>query len=56
MYYIRDNHEPIIDRDTWERVQKMKGIPLPEYMRFDDEDITGDVSEEAASEFEMKMG
>ena len=32
MYYIRDNHEPIIDRETWEWVQEKKGVPIPEYM------------------------
>jgi len=30
MYYIRGNHEPIIDRETWERVQEMKGWPAYE--------------------------
>jgi len=34
MYFIENDHEPIIDRETWVRVQKMKGIPLPEYMLF----------------------
>ena len=32
-----------------------KGVPLPEYMRFGDEDMMPDVFEEASSGFEMKM-
>jgi DNA invertase Pin-like site-specific DNA recombinase len=33
MYLIENDHEPIIDRETWIQVQEMKGVPLPEYMR-----------------------
>ena len=25
MYYVRDNHDPIIGREAWEQVQEMKG-------------------------------
>ena len=54
MYYIENNHEPIIDRETWLRAQEMKGVPLPEYMRIDDMDVLPETSEEASSGFEMK--
>ena len=33
MYFIENNHEAIIDWETWKRVQEMKGAPLPEYMQ-----------------------
>jgi arsenate reductase-like glutaredoxin family protein len=33
MYLIENDHEAIIDRETWIRVQEMKGVPLPEYMQ-----------------------
>ena len=33
MYLIENDHEAIIDRDDWIRVQEMKGVPLPEYMQ-----------------------
>ena len=33
MYLIENDHEAIIDREVWIRVQEMKGVPLPEYMQ-----------------------
>jgi len=51
MYYIRDNHEAIIDQEAWIRVQEMKGAPIPEYRRIDETEITPDASEELG----MKM-
>ena len=30
MYYIRNNHDPIVDREAWEQVQEMKGRPAAE--------------------------
>jgi len=46
MYYIRNNHNSIIDRGIWKRVQEMKGAPIPEYMSIDDTGIIPDAPEE----------
>jgi len=55
MWFVRNNHEAIIDREAWKRVQEMKGVPLPEYMRIAEVEMVPDVSEETSSGFEMKM-
>jgi len=55
MYFIRDNHEPIIDRETWERIQTIKGAPIPEYMRTVETEMVPDISEEMAGDYEMKI-
>ena len=55
IYFIRDNHEAIIDRETWLRVQEIKGVPVPEYMRIDEMEMRADVSEELNNGFEMKI-
>jgi len=55
MYFIRNSHEPIIDRGTWERVQEIKGAPVPKYMRIAEAEMITDVAEEVNSGFEMKM-
>jgi len=56
MYLIENGHEPIIDRETWIRVQEMKGVPLPEYMlAAGDAGAMPDVSEETSGGFGMKM-
>jgi len=55
MYFIRGNHEPIIDRETWLRVQKLKGIALPEYMRTGEAEMIQDLFDETSNAFEMKM-
>ena len=55
MYFIENDHEAIIDREAWIRVQEMKGVPLPEYMRSGDKDVRPDVFEETGSGFGMKM-
>ena len=36
MYYIRDNHDPIIEREAWEQVQEMKGKPVSEIPGYTD--------------------
>ncbi|MCL2300373.1 MAG: recombinase family protein [Firmicutes bacterium] len=46
MYLIENGHEAIIGRGDWIRVQEMKGVPVPEYMR---------ITEEAESVFEMQI-
>lgn len=52
MYYIENDHEPIIDRETWMQAQERKGMPLPEYMWFDKKvEIASETSE-----IEMRMG
>jgi len=33
MYYIENDHEPIIDRETWIRVQERKGVQALGCMR-----------------------
>jgi DNA invertase Pin-like site-specific DNA recombinase len=55
MYLIENDHEPIIERETWIRVQEMKGVPLPEYMQLGDAEAMPDVSKETNDESEMKM-
>jgi len=53
MYLIENDHEPIIDRETWIRVQEIKGVPLPEYMR--SAEVEAILSDEANSKIGMKM-
>jgi len=33
MWFVRNNHEAIIDRETWLQVQEIKGVSIPEYMQ-----------------------
>jgi len=47
MYLIENDHEPIIDRETWMRVQEVKGVLPPEYMRTAEADV-------ASGDFELK--
>jgi len=35
MYLIENDHEAIVNREIWIRVQEMKSVPLPDYMRID---------------------
>ena len=55
MYLIANDHEAIIERETWIRVQEMKGVPLPEYMRSGEAEIIPDVLEEASSGFSLEL-
>jgi len=56
MFLIENNHEAIIDRETWIRVQEMKGWPVPEYMIVaGDAGAMPDVIEETSNGFGMKI-
>jgi len=56
MYLIENDHEAIIDREAWIRVQEMKCVPLPEYMiAAGDAGAMPDVFEETSGGFGMKM-
>lgn len=44
MYYVRNNHEPIIDRETWERVQELKGRPASEIPGYAEQDYRFDMT------------
>ena len=54
MYLIENNHEAIIDRETWIQVQEMKGVPLPEYMLSTDQEEMFEATAEADSRFVMR--
>ncbi|MCL2748449.1 MAG: recombinase family protein, partial [Oscillospiraceae bacterium] len=55
MYLIENDHEPIIDRETWLQVQEMKGAPIPDYMKIDEAEMRANASEEMNNGFEMKI-
>jgi len=47
MYYIENDHEAIIDREAWIRVQEKKGVEVPGWVR---------VNENKMVEMEMRRG
>jgi len=54
MYYIRDNHEPIIDREVWIQVQQVKGVSLPEYTQ-SNQMVEAPGAEETECSLDMRM-
>jgi len=49
MYYIENKHELIIDRETWLRVQEIKGVSVPAYMRISESEMSSDLSQETGA-------
>ena len=55
MFFIENNHEPIIDREEWIQVQEMKGLPLPEYMQLVEFNGVLDEVDEDGNELEIRI-